>query len=100
MPDTLHSTLLPAVHVQKSTSPCNNEFEHYPVFGQDEGSFPLLVEDWGAIEEVLLLDAVEQDGFGNWCDCVAIASNPGLPRPDFISQPWRKIGEYLGSRLV
>ncbi len=33
---------------------------------QDEGSFPLLVENWGAIEEVLLLDAVEQDGFGNW----------------------------------
>lgn len=33
---------------------------------KDEGSFPLLVEDWGAIEEVLLLDAVEQDGFGNW----------------------------------
>lgn len=33
---------------------------------QDEGSFPLLVESWGAIEEVLLLDAVEQDGFGNW----------------------------------
>lgn len=33
---------------------------------QDEGSFPLLVQDWGAIEEVLLLDAVEQDGFGNW----------------------------------
>ena len=24
------------------------------------------MEDWGAIEEVLLLDAVEQDGFGNW----------------------------------
>ena len=22
-----------------------------------------------------------------------LASNPGLPRPDFISQPWRKIGE-------
>ena len=35
---------------------------------QDEGSFPLLVQDWGAIEEVLLLDAVEQDGFGNWYD--------------------------------
>lgn len=33
---------------------------------QDEGSFPLLVHEWGAIEEVLLLDAVEQDGFGNW----------------------------------
>lgn len=24
------------------------------------------MEEWGAIEEVLLLDAVEQDGFGNW----------------------------------
>ena len=24
------------------------------------------MEDWGAIEEVLLLDAVEHDGFGNW----------------------------------
>ena len=23
-----------------------------------------------------------------------LALNPGLPRPDFISQPWRKIGEY------
>ena len=28
-------------------------------------SFPLLTVDWGAIEEVLLLDAVEQDRFGN-----------------------------------
>ncbi|XP_064403762.1 transcriptional adapter 2-beta-like [Halichondria panicea] len=37
----------------------------------DEGSFPLLVDDWGAIEEVLLLDAVEQDGFGNWDDIAA-----------------------------
>ena len=25
-----------------------------------------MVENWGAIEEVLLLDAVEQDGIGNW----------------------------------
>ena len=24
-----------------------------------------------------------------------LASNPGLPRPDFISQPWRKIGEIF-----
>ena len=24
------------------------------------------MDDWGAIEEVLLLDAVEHDGFGNW----------------------------------
>jgi transcriptional adapter 2-beta len=37
----------------------------------DEGSFPLLVDDWGAIEEVLLLDAVEHDGFGNWEDIAA-----------------------------
>ncbi len=38
----------------------------YILLYQDEGSFPLLTDDWGAIEEVLLLDAVEQDGFGNW----------------------------------
>lgn len=37
----------------------------------DEGSFPLLTTDWGAIEEVLLLDAVEQDGLGNWDDISA-----------------------------
>ena len=29
------------------------------------------MDDWGAIEEVLLLDAVEQDGFGNWEDIAA-----------------------------
>lgn len=44
-----------------------------PTHPQDEGSFPLLDEKWGAIEEVLLLDAVEQDGFGNWS---AMAVNP------------------------
>ena len=42
------------------------EHGHTHIPWQDEGSFPLLVENWGAIEEVLLLDAVEQDGFGNW----------------------------------
>jgi hypothetical protein len=32
----------------------------------DDGSFSLLTDEWGAIEEVLLLDAVEQEGLGNW----------------------------------
>ncbi len=43
-----------------------NYNSYYYHHNQDEGSFPLLTDDWGAIEEVLLLDAVEQDGFGNW----------------------------------
>ena len=30
-----------------------------------------------------------QNGFSN------IASNPGLPHPDFISQPWRKLGSKI-----
>lgn len=34
----------------------------------DDGSFSLLTDEWGAIEEVLLLDAVEQEGLGNWED--------------------------------
>ena len=33
---------------------------------QDDGILSLLTDDWGAIEEVLLLDAVEQEGLGNW----------------------------------
>ena len=48
-----------------------------PSSSQDEGSFPLLVDDWGAIEEVLLLDAVEQDGFGNWS--VSLQNKPMFP---------------------
>jgi len=36
-------------------------------FEQDGGSFPLFAEDWAAEEEALLLDAIEQHGFGNWC---------------------------------
>ncbi|XP_019853085.1 PREDICTED: transcriptional adapter 2-beta-like [Amphimedon queenslandica] len=45
-----------------------NHMPDHPYQLIDEGSFPLLTNDWGAIEEVLLLEAVEQDGFGNWED--------------------------------
>ncbi|KAJ7365349.1 Transcriptional adapter 2-beta [Desmophyllum pertusum] len=31
-------------------------------------SFPLFTEEWSSVEEVLLLDAIEQHGFGNWDD--------------------------------
>ncbi|KXJ10245.1 Transcriptional adapter 2-beta [Exaiptasia diaphana] len=34
----------------------------------DGGSFPLFSEEWAAEEETLLLDAIEQHGFGNWDD--------------------------------
>jgi len=33
---------------------------------KDGGTFPLFTEDWTSEEEVLLLDAIEQHGFGNW----------------------------------
>ena len=33
---------------------------------KDGGTFPLFHEEWSAEEEVLLLDAIEQHGFGNW----------------------------------
>lgn len=32
------------------------------------------MDDWGAIEEVLLLDAVEHDGFGNWYVLLCLVS--------------------------
>ena len=28
--------------------------------------FPVLIEDWTAEEEMLLLDGIEQHGYGNW----------------------------------
>ena len=28
--------------------------------------FPVLAEDWTSEEEVLLLDGIEQHGYGNW----------------------------------
>ncbi|XP_046848616.1 transcriptional adapter 2-beta-like [Xenia sp. Carnegie-2017] len=34
----------------------------------DNGTFPLFIETWSAEEEMLLLDAVEQHGLGNWVD--------------------------------
>ena len=40
---------------------------------KDGGTFPLFTEDWTSEEEVLLLDAIEQHGFGNWY------VNSGLP---------------------
>ena len=33
---------------------------------KDGGTFPMFTVDWTAEEEVLLLDAIEQHGFGNW----------------------------------
>lgn len=33
---------------------------------KDGGTFPLFTKDWTSEEEVLLLDAIEQHGFGNW----------------------------------
>ena len=52
------------------------------------------------------LAGVKGNGGGPWTACSpaigwegscgrGLASNPGLPRPDCISQPWRKIGEKL-----
>ncbi|XP_032231364.1 transcriptional adapter 2-beta isoform X2 [Nematostella vectensis] len=40
----------------------------YQLIGKDCGTFPLFMEDWTAEEETLLLDAIEQHGFGNWED--------------------------------
>ena len=36
------------------------------LISKDGGTFPLFSLDWSAEEEVLLLDAIEQHGFGNW----------------------------------
>jgi transcriptional adapter 2-alpha len=35
---------------------------------QDVASYPLFEASWGGDEELLLLDAIETYGFGNWAD--------------------------------
>ncbi|XP_065919094.1 transcriptional adapter 2-beta-like [Dysidea avara] len=47
----------------------HQKFHNYQLI--DDGSFCLLNDKWGAIEEVLLLDAIEQDGLGNWEDAAS-----------------------------
>lgn len=32
-------------------------------------NFPIFAEDWGADEELLLLEAIDMYGIGNWVDC-------------------------------
>jgi hypothetical protein len=39
---------------------------------QDNGTFPLFMEEWNAEEEMLLLDAVEQHGHGNWLEILKL----------------------------
>lgn len=44
----------------------------------DNGTFKLIVEEWTADEEMLLLDGIEQHGLGNWDD---IADHVGTKTP-------------------
>jgi transcriptional adapter 2-alpha len=37
-------------------------------FLQDRATDPIFESDWGADEELLLLEAIEMYGFGNWSD--------------------------------
>src|SRR5262245_5359552 len=40
----------------------------YSSFAKDTLNFPLFEEDWGADEELLLLEGIEMYGLGNWGD--------------------------------
>ncbi|XP_029194990.2 transcriptional adapter 2-beta-like [Acropora muricata] len=60
----------------------------------DGGTFPLFSLDWSAEEEVLLLDAIEQHGFGNWDD---IADHIGTKTGKETSEHY---GDYYISGIV
>ncbi|KAK2568570.1 Transcriptional adapter 2-beta [Acropora cervicornis] len=61
---------------------------------QDGGTFPLFSLDWSAEEEVLLLDAIEQHGFGNWDD---VADHIGTKTGKETSEHY---GDYYISGIV
>eukprot|EP00112_Aurelia_sp_Birch-Aquarium-sp1_P024825 Seg800.8 transcript_id=Seg800.8/GoldUCD/mRNA.D3Y31 product="Transcriptional adapter 2-beta" protein_id=Seg800.8/GoldUCD/D3Y31 len=54
----------------------------------DNGTFPILIEDWTAEEEMLLLDGIEQHGYGNWDD---IADHIGTKTPEETKQHYDDI---------
>jgi transcriptional adapter 2-alpha len=41
----------------------------HPYQIMDQLNFPVFQEDWGVDEELLLLEAIEMYGMGNWADC-------------------------------
>ncbi|WVY94768.1 hypothetical protein V8G54_033856 [Vigna mungo] len=57
----------PAVDGRKPVKKLTPETEKNIFFlVQDNLSFPLICPDWNADEEILLLEAIEMYGFGNW----------------------------------
>jgi len=60
----------------------------------DNGMFPVLAEDWTSEEEVLLLDGIEQHGYGNWDD---IADHIGTKSPEETKEHYDEM--YLSRNI-
>eukprot|EP00741_Cyanophora_paradoxa_P016065 tig00000042_g15509.t1 len=51
----------------------------HPYNGMENAQFPFFTEDWGASDELLLLEGIENFGLGNWTD---VAEHVGKPADD------------------
>ena len=58
-------------------------------------STPALVQALTSSQLVAKLSFTGSTAIGKVRGYAMVASNPGLPRPDFILHPWRKIGEFF-----
>jgi transcriptional adapter 2-alpha len=57
---------------------------------QDILNFPLFEEDWGADEELLLLEGIEMYGLGNWGD---VSDHVGTKAPQQCKEHY--FGTYI-----
>lgn len=46
-----------------------NHLKTHPYSLYDPGCFPLFTQDWSGLEEIQLLEALEESGFGDWEQC-------------------------------
>ncbi|XP_065191033.1 transcriptional adapter 2-beta-like isoform X2 [Sycon ciliatum] len=75
-----------------------NHKKHHDFTVLDNCTFPVLVNDWGADEELLLLEAVEQHGIGNWR---AIAEAVGTKTATEVKEHFEQVNlETLGSHFL
>jgi len=68
----------------------------------DNGTFALICEDWTADEELLLLDAIEQHGLGNWDDIADHIGTKGPQEAQFHFEEtylWKNIGKVTLPRV-
>ncbi|KZV73525.1 SWIRM-domain-containing protein [Peniophora sp. CONT] len=70
----------------------NQHKRHHPYRVVELHAYPIFSEDWGADEELLLVDGIAQNGIGNW---EAIAEHIGTRTKEEVEEHYKTV--YLNS---